>query len=280
MSSSEFIFDAAETTFEHDVVSRSYETPIVVDFWAPWCGPCKTLGPILEMLAQECAGSFLLAKVNVDENPGLAVRFGVQGIPSVKAYRNGEIIAEFNGSAPERTVREFIQKIAPSETDTIVVEATSLLAIRQWAQAEEQLRIVLDSQPHNSVATLGLVRALIAQGKGNEAIAFINDFPAGSEIVAAQQLKPLAQLLAEVEEATKKHTEHMDALQVQYGQAAKLLARGQHAAAMDGLLEVIRYDKNFRQGEPKLVILAVFALLGEEDPLTREYRDELASILF
>ena len=93
-------------------------------------------------------------------------------------------------------------------------------------------------------------------------------------------MKPLAQLLAEVEEVTKKHTEHMDALQVQYGQAAKLLARGQHAAAMDGLLEVIRCDKNFRQGEPKLVILAVFALLGEEDPLTREYRDELASILF
>ena len=124
------------------------------------------------------------------------------------------------------------------------------------------------------------MKSLIAQGKGNEAIAFINDFPAGSEIVAAQQLKPLAQLLAEVEETTKKHTEHMDALQVQYGQAAKLLARGQHAAAMDGLLEVLRCDKNFRKGEPKLVILAVFALLGEEDPLTREYRDELAGILF
>ena len=256
MSSSEFIFDTAETTFEHDVVSRSYEIPIVVDFWAPWCGPCKTLGPILEMIAKECAGSFLLAKVNVDENPGLAVRFGVQGIPSVKAYRNGEIVAEFNGSAPERTVREFIQKLAPSETDTIIAEATSLLAIRQWEQAEENLRIVLDSQPNNSGATLGLVRALIAQGKGNEAIAFINDFPAGSEIVAAQQLKPLAQLLAEVEENTNKNPADIDTLQAQYGQAAKLLARGQHAAAMDGLLEVLRYDKNFRQGSPCLKFLS------------------------
>ncbi len=280
MASSEFIFDTAETTFEHDVVSRSYETPVVVDFWAPWCGPCKTLGPILEMLAQECAGSFLLAKVNVDENSGLAVRFGVQGIPSIKAYRNGEIMAEFNGSAPERTVREFIQKVAPSETDNIIIEATSLLAIRQWEQAEERLRIVLDSQSHNSVATLGLVRALIAQGKGDEAIAFINDFPAGSEIVAAQQLKPLAQLLAEVDVPPTRDTADMETLEAQYWQSARLLARGQHAAAMDGLLEVLRYDKNFRKGEPKLVILSMFALLGEEDPLTREYRDELASILF
>lgn len=280
MASSEFIFDTAETTFEHDVVSRSYETPVVVDFWAPWCGPCKTLGPILEMLAQECAGSFLLAKVNVDENSGLAVRFGVQGIPSIKAYRNGEIMAEFNGSAPERTVREFIQKVAPSETDNIIIEATSLLAIRQWEQAEERLRIVLDSQSHNSVATLGLVRALIAQGKGDEAIAFINDFPAGSEIVAAQQLKPLAQLLAEVDVPPTRDTGDMETLEAQYWQSARLLARGQHAAAMDGLLEVLRYDKNFRKGEPKLVILSMFALLGEEDPLTREYRDELASILF
>ena len=280
MTPSEFIFDTAETTFEHDVVSRSYETPVVVDFWAPWCGPCKTLGPILEMITHECAGSFVLAKVNVDENPGLAVRFGVQGIPSVKAYRNGEIIAEFNGLAPERTVREFIQKVAPSETDNIIIEATSFLAIRQWEQAEERLRIVLDSQPHNSVATLGLVRALIAQGKGDEAIAFINDFPPGSEIVAAQQLQPLAQLFAEVTLTPSKDLGDMATLEAQYWQSARLLARGQHAAGMDGLLEVLRCDKTFRNGEPKLVILAMFALLGDEDPLTREYRDELASILF
>ncbi len=277
---SEFIFDTAEATFETDVISRSYETPVIVDFWAPWCGPCRSLGPVLEGLAQERGGAFLLAKVNVDENPGLSVRFGVQGIPAVKAYHNGEVVAQFTGAAPERTVREFIQRVAPGEADAVISEASSLLATRHWEQAEERLRVVLDSQSHNPAAALGLVRALIAQGKGDAALAFIEDFPASSEIVAAQQLQPLARLLAEVEYGTGDDVDGVSPLEAQYWQSARLLARGQHAAAMDGLLEVLRQDKDFRRGEPRLVILGVFALLGDDDPLTRQYRDELAGILF
>jgi putative thioredoxin len=277
---SEFIFDTAEATFESDVVNRSYEKPVIVDFWAPWCGPCRTLGPVLEGLAQERGGAFLLAKVNVDDNPGLAVRFGVQGIPAVKAYQNGEVIAQFTGAAPERSVRDFIQRVAPGEADTVLSEAASLLATRHWEQAEERLRVALDSQPHNPAATLGLVRALIAQGKGDAALAFIEDFPASSEIVAAQQLQPLAKLLAEVECGNGNDVDEVDMLEAQYWQSARLLARGQHAAAMDGLLEVLRQDKGFRKGGPRLVILGVFALLGDDDPLTRQYRDELAGILF
>lgn len=277
---SEFIFDTADATFETDVVNRSYETPVVVDFWAPWCGPCRSLGPVLEALAHEYSGAFLLAKVNVDENPGLAVRFGVQGIPAVKAYHNGDVIAQFTGAAPEMTVREFIQRVAPGEADAVISEAASLLATRHWEQAEERLRMVLDSQPYNPAATLGMVRALIAQGKGDAALAFIEDFPASSEIVAAQQLEPLARMLAEVEHGNCDDVDNLDSIAAQYWQSARLLARGQHAAAMDGFLGVLRQDKDFRTGEPRLVILGVFALLGDDDPLTRQYRDELASILF
>jgi putative thioredoxin len=212
----------------------------------------------------------LLAKVNVDDNPGLAVRFGVQGIPAVKAYHHGEVVAQFTGAAPEQTVRQFLQRVAPGEAEAVISEATSLLATRHWEQAEDKLRTVLDSQPRNPAATLGLVRTLIAQGKGDTALAFIEDFPASSEIVAAQQLQPLAKLLAEVEHGNGDDIDEVDPLE----------ARGQHAAAMDGLLEVLRQDKGFRKGEPRMVILGVFALLGDDDPLTPQYRDELAGILF
>ena len=280
MTFSEFIFDTAEATFETDVVSRSYETPVIVDFWAPWCGPCRSLGPILERLAQERGGAFLLAKVNVDDNPGLSVRFGVQGIPAVKAYHHGEVVAQFTGAAPEQTVRQFLQRVAPGKAESVISEATSLLATRHWGQAEDKLRTVLDSEPRNPAATLGLVRTLIAQGKGDTALAFIEDFPASSEIVAAQQLQPLAKLLAEVEHGNGEDIDEVDQLEAQYWQSARLLARGQHAAAMDGLLEVLRQDKGFRKGEPRMVILGVFALLGDDDPLTPQYRDELAGILF
>ena len=277
---SEFIFETAEDTFETDVVGRSYETPVIVDFWAPWCGPCRSLGPVLEGLARERAGAFLLAKVNVDENPGLAVRFAVQGIPAVKAYQNGEIVAQFTGAAPESTVRDFVNRVAPGETDTVIAEAASLLATRHWEQAEEKLRVVLDIQPENPAASLGLVRALIAQGKGDSALAFIEEFPASSEIVAAQQLQPLAALLAEVEHGACNDFENVEPLEAQYWQSARLLARGQYASALDGLLGVLRQDKDFRRGDPRLVILGIFAMLGDDDPLTRQYRDELASIIF
>jgi len=279
MGSSNFVFDVSESTFEVDVVNRSYETPVLADFWAPWCGPCRSLGPVLEKLAAESDGGFFLAKVNVDENPNLSVRFGVQGIPAVKAFRNGQVINGFVGAIPEPRVREFLQKVAPNETDHTLAEAISLLATRHWADAEEKLRVILEAQPRNAAAALGMVRALVAQGKGREALEIIEDFTSGPEIVAAEQLRPLAEMLAEVAEDNDHRTES-DLQLAQYWQSARLLANGRYAAGMDGLMEVLRKDKKFRGGEPRKVMLGVFALLGDDDPLTREYRGELASVLF
>jgi putative thioredoxin len=275
---SEHIVDVDESTFEQEVIQRSYETPVVVDFWAPWCGPCRVLGPLLERLAIEAGGTFRLAKVNVDENPNLAIRFGVQGIPAVRAFRQGEVTAEFVGAQPESAVRRFLERVAPSEAARAVEEAASLLATRHWPEAETAFRLILEENEADGRATLGLVQALLMQGRGVDADRLLTRFPPGAEWVAAQKLKPLAGLLAKVERAEPPGSD--DPLEAQLEQAARLIARGNLAAAMDGLLDILRQNKAYRKGLPKEILLALFSLLGEGDPLTREYRDELASVLF
>ncbi|MEK6575500.1 MAG: thioredoxin [Chloroflexota bacterium] len=278
MSNSDYVQEVSEGDFEITVIAKSREIPVVVDFWAPWCGPCRVLGPILEKLAVEGKGSFLLAKLNVDENPSLSAQYNIRGIPAVKAFRDGMVVAEFVGAMPEPKVREFINKVAPSQADRDMDEAQSLLATRHWAQAEAAFRTVLLDRPDNAAATLGLVKALLAQGKGCEVEELLENFPGGSEIATAEKLKPLAHLLCEVEPSEPPICEsELDAL---FYQSGRLLARGQWEAGMDGLLETLRRDKKYRKGEPRLIMLGIFELFGEDDPHTREYRQELASVLF
>ncbi len=278
MSLSAYILDVTEGTFESDVLMRSHEIPVIVDFWAEWCAPCKSLGPFLERLAIEWGGSFLLAKVDVDENPSLAIRYGVQGIPAVKAIRNGDVFAEFVGAQPESIVRRFVQNLVPSEAENAVAEAKSLLATRHWSEAEAAFREVLAQDDCNAAAALGLVKSLLMQGMGKEAVDILGNFPPGNEWSVAESLKPLALMLAEVEGSSTVAEE--DALNAQLYRAVKLIARGNLPAALDGLLDILREDKNYRGGLPKQIMLALFALLGDQDPLTREYREELASVLF
>ena len=278
MTLSEYILDVSEGTFDNDVLMRSHETPVIVDFWAEWCAPCKMLGPLLERLANEWGGSFLLAKVDVDENPNLAIRYGVQGIPAVKAIQNGEVVSEFVGAQPESIVRRFVQNLVPSEADKAVAEAQSLLATRHWPEAEDAFREVLEQDESNATAALGLVKSLLMQGKGKESGEILADFPAGTEWPVAESLRPLADALVEAEGAEQSADE--ETLSARLHRAANLIARGNLPAAMDGLLDILREDKTYRGGLPKQIMLALFVLLGDQDPLTREYREELASVLF
>lgn len=279
MLDSENIIDVSETTFELDVIQRSHEKLVVVDFWAPWCGPCRVLGPILEKLAVDPDLDFTLARVNVDENPTISMRYQVQGIPAVKAFRDGGVVDEFIGAQPEPRVREFIEKLAPSEADAAIRKAKSLLITRHWAEAEAAYRKILSEHPNHSGAMIDLARALLARGKGCEALELLERCTDDMTFVQAERLRPLANYLCET---ANNHflEEDLAPTEVQYRQTARLFEKGNLEAAMDGLLEVLRQDKRYRRGEVKDVMLGIFELLGEEDPLTHAYRREMASVLF
>lgn len=274
------IIEVHESTFEQDVVQKSFEKPVVVDFWAAWCGPCRMLGPILERLATEPNSSFVLAKVDVDANPGLSMRYGVQGIPAVKAFRDGQVVDEFVGAQPEPMVRQFLSRIAPSEADKAAVSAEELLADRRWQEADLLFQKMLESDPSNSIAKVGLVRALIGQGDGCKAQVYLEELKSIPETMAsAEKLLPLSAYICTAEQRSDGNVE-VTVVEAQYRQSARLFSQGKLAPAMDGLLDVLRYNKNYRDGQAKAVMLGIFELLGDQDPLTGAYRREMASVLF
>jgi putative thioredoxin len=237
------------------------------------------LGPILERLAADPGYDFVLAKINVDENPSISVRYQVQGIPAVKGFRDGQVTAEFVGAQPEAKVREFIRQLSPSETDNELREAKSLLVTRHWDAAEAAYRDILEANPTNNEAILNLARALLARGEGCEAVELLKKCGDDSTYLSAQKLSPLADYLCQT---TSNHFiyEELPPIEVQFRQTARLFERGNLEAALDGLLDVLRQDKRFRNGEVREVVLGIFELLGDEDSLTQTYRRELASVLF
>ena len=179
MTPSDFIVDATESNFEYEVLSYSQNVPVVVEFWATWCQPCKTLGPMLERLTEEAGGGFRLARVDVDSNTNLALRYGVRSVPTVKAISQGQVVGEFAGLQPEPRVREFLSKLLPpSEYSLQLEKAGSLLADHQWGEAEAIYRALDGENPNQPQVVLGLVKTLLAQARGGEALFLINTFPA------------------------------------------------------------------------------------------------------
>jgi putative thioredoxin len=278
MMASDDIINVSEADFEYQVVAYSQQVPVIVDFWAEWCGPCKILGPMLEKFAQEAQGGFRLAKVDVDANPGLAMQFNIQSIPSVKAFVGGKMVAEFSGVLPELKVREFLSGLTPSQDGLMLEKAFSLLNLQQPKSAERAFRKVLETSPGNTPALLGLAKSLLLQGNAGDGQLLLRNFPASKEFISAEKLRPLAEALREIDEEVDLDSD--DPLKAAYTNSLLLVKRGNTPAAIDGLLEILRQDKRYRGGKVRQVIIGLLELLGENDPMARQYRNELASVLF
>jgi putative thioredoxin len=272
------IRDVSEADFEYEVLAYSQNTPVVVDFWASWCRPCKILSPMLERLAIEAHGAFRLARVDVDRNPNLALRYGVRTLPTVKVFTDGQVSAEFVGVQPEARLREILSNITPPSPANLAVEkADSLLAGYQWIEAEKAYRQILQMVPEQPASLLGLAKSLIGQNRGAEALDILRHFPPSRQFSLAQALLPLAEAQAAYKRGALPDETDLDAT---FSNSIRLAGRGNLPAAVDGLLEILRQNRQYRGGLARQVVLALFELLGEEEPLTRQYRAELASILF
>lgn len=273
------VIDVSEQDFGQRVLEASREAPVVVDFWAGWCRPCLVLGPVLEKLAEEHDGRFVLAKVDVDANQGLAARYGIQGIPAVKAFRDGEVITEFVGAQPEDVVRLWLREVLPSEAEPLVVDARRAEDEGELERAEAGYRRALEVDPDHEEATVGLTRSLLARGEAEEAARLAARLPANPEARALAARAGLVERLpqdGELDELRgRADTDPEAALAV----AAAEAAGGEAAEALERLLEVIGTGGEARERARDLMV-RVFETLGDEHPLVREYRPRLARALF
>jgi putative thioredoxin len=274
---SDFIKTVNEADFEYEVVAYSNQIPVIVDFWAEWCRPCKTLTPLLEKLAEEAQGAYRLAKVNVDDNPNLALRFSVRSIPNVKAFRDGHVVSEFLGLQPEPRIRDFIRNLAPSQIDLLLEKGQSQLESMIWNEAENTFRQFLEKSPDNPAGLLGLFKSSLMQGAYSEAKRLMDHFPASPEFARLELLKPLYQALVD---DTIRSQDNDDPLKAAYNNAVQLIKRGFLPAAMDGLIDILRQDKHYHDDASRKIMLGLFEVLSDNHPLTQQYRRELAMVLF
>ena len=286
MNASANIVDIDETNAQQQLIEESHKRPVVVDFWADWCGPCKQLMPILEKLVNEYNGAFLLAKVNADEQQMLTQQLGVRSLPTVMVLKDGQPIDGFSGAQPESAVREVLDKHLPSPEADSLAEAEKLLSDGDFAAALALYRSIWENSGHKLETTLAYANALITALRLDEAEGLLNDIRIADQDGRYEQLLAKIQLKREASKSPEVDAlesalaadpeDHATRIQL----AVQLSQLGQYRATFEHLLSVIRVDKDFNNGEARKVYLDTIATIGKADPLAAEYQRKLFSLMY
>ena len=287
---SDWIKDSDTARFGEDVVNASMEAPVIVDFWAPWCGPCKDLGPTLEKAVNAANGGVRLVKINVDENQELAAQLRVQSIPAVFAFKGGQPVDGFMGAIPESQVKEFIERlgvtIGPTPVEELLAAATTAFNEGDLVVAEGAYRQILELDPANMDAVAGLIQCRIhaddIDGAQEMFDSLTDEYQNKPELAG---VKAALSLVGEsdgegVEEARAAHAANPDDMQAHYDLACALLANGQNEEGAEHLLALIRQDRAWNDEAARKQLVTLFEALGPTHELTVESRKALSSILF
>ncbi len=287
----QWIKDTSEADFMVDVIDASAEVPVIVDFWAPWCGPCKTLGPALEAAVNAVKGKVRMVKINVDENQQIAAQLRIQSIPTVYAFHQGRPVDAFQGALPGSELKKFVEKLAALAGDdglgAALDEAETMLSEGAAADAAEVFAAVLAEEPENARALGGLARALIAAGSLDQAEALLANAPAA--IAKAQEVEAARAQLALARQA--QNAGPVDDLravlaadpgnhQARFDLANALHAQGDVEGAIDTLLDLFRRDREWNDGAAKAQLFTIFEAMKPTDPLVQKGRRRLSSMIF
>jgi putative thioredoxin len=281
-----WVIEVSDTTFEHEVLERSQQVPVIVDFWAEWCGPCKELGPLLEKAAADRKGTFVLAKVNVDAAQQLAGYFRIESIPAVLAFKNGEAVNGFVGLLPELEIKQFLDGLAgPAASDPMVVAAA--MEESDPAKAEKIYRDMIAADENNHPARLGLGRVLVATNRDDEALKAIDTISDtgefGAEAIKLRrtiEMHKNAATAGDEESLRKKIAADPQNAQLRLELGNVLATQGQYEPALAELLAAAELDTELGRGPVRELMVKVFEIVGVRSELADKYRDKLRAMLY